>query len=250
MKNKYMKFVLIFLAFLFSATTIAATTTGPQGPAGPRGATGATGPAGPKGAAGPQGATGPAGPAGPKGATGATGPQGPAGSTNTYKLSDANGLLIGDYDMFTGITKIKVSGKDYLVKEVTSSGFTEINQLYGYGYTNLYIALYYLSRDCSGFPSIIYIQRGASQLEEAIPNQFPNITNELNTMVIKGKLYKFDGSKPKVQIDIQSRSSAYMGGQEACLVSDTPYTATGYDSSSLTLIKDLRSYVTPFTVAP
>ena len=71
MKNNYLKFLSICLAFLFSATTIAAATAGPQGP---RGATGPQGPAGPRGATGAQG------PAGPRGATGAQGPQGPAGS--------------------------------------------------------------------------------------------------------------------------------------------------------------------------
>ena len=91
MRTNYIKFVLICLAFIFSANAIAATgpagPQGPMGPPGPKGATGATGPAGPQGPVGPRGATGPAGPQGPVGpqgqrgaaGVGTQGPQGPQG---------------------------------------------------------------------------------------------------------------------------------------------------------------------------
>ncbi len=82
MRTNYIKFVLICLAFIFSANAIAATgPAGPQGPVGPRGATGPAGPQGPAGARGPAGPQGPVGPQGQRGAAGVgtQGPQGPQG---------------------------------------------------------------------------------------------------------------------------------------------------------------------------
>lgn len=97
MKTNYIKFVLICLAFMFSASAIAATgpagPQGPMGPPGPKGATGATGPAGPQGPVGPQGQRGAAGvgtqgPQGPQGVPGTAGSAPKAGDACTLKNSN------------------------------------------------------------------------------------------------------------------------------------------------------------------
>lgn len=134
---------------------------GPQGPKGDTGATGATGPAGPQGPqgiqgpqgeVGPQGETGPQGPQGiqgeqgPQGIQGEVGPQGPKGDTGEVSQaefdaaisdlkSDLNSAFIFpliniDDDIDISVAVGSVTGRNYVIKEITTSDGLQAGRLY------------------------------------------------------------------------------------------------------------------------
>ena len=272
---KTLKLLVLFLsAIVFSANTIAATTTGPAGPqgpagpmgppgpAGPKGATGATGPAGltgatgPAGAKGATGATGPAGPmgppgaAGPKGATGATGPQGPAGIGSqplvgdNYKLIDSKGNLIGYYQARKPTATITVNGIDYLVGNVDQNGFQDS---YQNNTTSMGITVYYSLPGCTGTPYIYFMSNN--------PNPFPNIVNQNNTVVISNKLYAInssilvDASTLTIGSSFSSNSMVPAGTCNPGPFVFTPGATFLYNPNTLPLIQDLSGFTTPFSLS-
>lgn len=243
MRTNSIKFVLICLAFVFSANVIAATVTGPAGPMGPAGPRGPAGPQGPMGPAGPKGstgATGPQGPAGPKGGpagpqgpAGATGPQGPAGPSSTlvgsqYKMFDSRNNFIGYYDQTKSSTIISVGGIDYYLKNVDLNGFHDDFQ--GNTQPSIYVKTapvdtYVLSFDiCSIANGAIYYYMYNGTIPMYTP--FSNIVPANNTVTISSKLYLIDTTK-LLDTSTVTTDATYQIGPFTIQTMD-PITGAGY----------------------
>ena len=284
---KIIKLLVLFLsAFVFSANSFAASATGPAGPqgpagpmgppgpAGPKGATGATGPQGPAGVKGATGLTGPAGPqgaTGPKGSTGATGPAGPAGGVQTlvgdnYKLLDASNTLIGYYQVRKTAAIITVGGIDYFLNNVDKNGFHDEYQ------NNTNPTIFYSLPGCTGTG---YIQYSSSKAYTDISTSpFNNIVPQDLTLVLSNKLYALDTTKLIDATTVTINSSYQVGPFNVTDINGNLVTVPGicgtggifttppalpgypaspttylYTTNSLTLIKDLSVFTTPFSLS-